>query len=107
MTRADSVACVRMGTPLRISGAARECIVETVPITAVGKICKPILRQDAVERVVRGILDERGLQGDVEVTAGGPRGMGVRVTLSDAGDDASSQLQQVLDGYLFGATVET
>ena len=48
-------------------------IVDTVPMTAVGKIFKPILRQDAVERVVQGILDERGLQGDVEVTAGGPR----------------------------------
>jgi hypothetical protein len=47
------------------------------------------------------------LQGDVEVTAGGPRGMSVRVTLGEGGDQASSQLQQVLDGYLFGATVET
>ena len=82
-------------------------IVETVPMTAVGKIFKPTLRQDAAERVVQGILDERGLQGDVEVTAGGPRGMSVRVTLADDGDHASSQLQQVLDGYLFGATVET
>ena len=82
-------------------------IVETVPMTAVGKIFKPILRQDAAERVVQGILNERGLQGDVEVTAGGPRGMSVRVTLADDGDHASSQLQQVLDGYLFGATVET
>jgi fatty-acyl-CoA synthase len=82
-------------------------IVDSVPMTAVGKIFKPILRQDAVERVVQGILDERGLQGDVEVTAGGPRGMSVRVTLGEGGDQASSQLQQVLDGYLFGATVET
>ncbi len=82
-------------------------IVETVPMTAVGRIFKPILRQDAVERVVQGILDERGLQGDVEVTAGGPRGMSVRVTLADDGDHASSQLQEVLDGHLFGATVET
>ena len=82
-------------------------IVDAVPMTAVGKIFKPILRQDAVEQVVQGILDERGLQDDVEVTAGGPRGMNVRVTLSDAGDHASSELQEVLDGCLFGATVET
>jgi hypothetical protein len=33
--------------------------------------------------------------------------MNVRVTLSDAGDHASSELQEVLDGCLFGATVET
>ena len=82
-------------------------IVDAVPMTAVGKIFKPILRQDAVERVVQGILDERGLQGDVEVTAGGPRGMSVRVALGQGGEHASSQLQQVLDGYLFEATVET
>ena len=56
---------------------------------------------------MHGILDERGLQGDVEVTAGGPRGMSVKVTLGKGDDQASSQLQQVLDGYLFGATVET
>ena len=36
-----------------------------------------------------------------------PRGMSVRVTLDKGDDQASSQLQQVLDGYLFGATVET
>ena len=82
-------------------------IVDAVPMTAVGKIFKPALRQDAVERVVQRILDERGLQGNVDVTAGGPRGMSVRVTLGEGGDQASSQLQQVLDGYLFGATVET
>ena len=82
-------------------------IVDAVPMTAVGKIFKPILHQDAVERVVQGILDERGLQGEVEVTAGGPRGMSVRVTLGEGGDQASVQLQEVLDGYLFGATVET
>lgn len=82
-------------------------IVDAVPMTAVGKIFKPVLREDAVERVVQGILDERGLQGDVEVAAGGPRGMSVRVTLGEGGDQASSQLQEVLDGYLFGATVET
>ncbi|MGB9344506.1 MAG: acyl-CoA synthetase [Ilumatobacteraceae bacterium] len=82
-------------------------IVDAVPMTAVGKIFKPILRQDAVEQVVQELLDERGLQGDVEVTAGGPRGMTVRVTLGESDDQASSELQQVLDGYLFGATVET
>ena len=81
-------------------------IVDAVPMTAVGKIFKPILRQDAAERVVQGILDERELQGKVEVTTGGPRGMSVRVTLGEDGDHAASQLQEVLDGYLFGATVE-
>ena len=33
-------------------------VVPQVPVTAVGKIFKPSLRQDAVERVVRTLLDE-------------------------------------------------
>ena len=33
--------------------------------------------------------------------------MSVRVILGEGAEHDSSQLQQVLDGYLFGATVET
>ncbi|MDX2378287.1 MAG: acyl-CoA synthetase [Acidimicrobiia bacterium] len=80
-------------------------IVDTIPMTAVGKIFKPILREDAVERVVRAMLDERHLSGDVKATAGGPRGMRVTVTLADSDDAATSDLRDLLEGYLFAATV--
>ena len=76
-------------------------------MTAVGKIFKPTLRQDAVERAVRAVLDEQGLTGEIEVTAGGPRGMKVAVTLAAGGDPDVARLQDVLDGYLFQATVTT
>jgi fatty-acyl-CoA synthase len=74
-------------------------------MTAVGKIFKPSLREDAVRRTVQTILVERHLAGDVVVAAGGPRGMSVTVTLADTDDNNASQLQEVLDGYLFQATV--
>ena len=80
-------------------------IVDSIAMTAVGKIFKPILREDSVRRAVRGILDERGLDGEVDVTAGGARGMRVKVALADADGTDTSGLQNVLDGYLFQATV--
>ena len=80
-------------------------IVDAIPMTAVGKIFKPFLREDTVRRTVQMILAERHLAGEVDVTAGGPRGMSVTVTLADGDDNDTSQLQEVLDGYLFQATV--
>lgn len=76
-------------------------------MTAVGKIFKPVLREDVTERTVRTILGDRGLTGDVTVTAGGPRGMTVTVALSEVDDNEVSQLEELLDGYLFEATVTT
>jgi fatty-acyl-CoA synthase len=77
-------------------------IIETVPVTAVGKIFKPTLREDATRRAVEAVLEEQGMVGGVGATAGGPRGMSVTVALTE-GD--GSKLQSVLDGYLFQATV--
>ena len=82
-------------------------IVDAIPMTAVGKIFKPVLREDVTERTVRTILGDRGLTGDVAVTAGGPRGMTVTVALSEVDDNEVSQLEELLDGYLFEATVTT
>ena len=80
-------------------------IVDSIPMTAVGKIFKPALRRSAVERTVQAILSEHDLTGDVDVTVGGPRGMKVNVTLSGGHEGGASQLQELLDAYLFEATV--
>ncbi len=77
-------------------------IIDTVPVTAVGKIFKPTLREDATRRAVEAVLTEQAMTGEVEAAAGGPRGMDVTVALTE-GD--VSKLQSVLDGYLFQATV--
>jgi len=80
-------------------------IVDAIPMTAVGKIFKPALREDTVRRTVQTILAERHLAGEVDVAAGGPTGMSVTVTLAEGDDNDASQLQEVMDGYLFQATV--
>jgi fatty-acyl-CoA synthase len=82
-------------------------IIDAIPMTAIGKIFKPSLREDAVKRTVQTLLVERHLAGDVVVAAGGPRGMSATVTLADSNDDVASQLQEVLDGYLFQATIKS
>jgi fatty-acyl-CoA synthase len=74
-------------------------------MTAVGKIFKPTLRRDAALLTVRGLLAEQNLDGEVEVTAGGPRGMRVTVELADDDGANAAQLQDVLNSYLFEATV--
>ncbi len=82
-------------------------VVPQVPLTAVGKIFKPSLRQDAVEQVVRSLLDEAGLSGSVTASGGGSglRGLQVEVILRDASPADCISLQGVLDGYLMESTV--
>ncbi|MFA3789794.1 acyl-CoA synthetase [Aliiglaciecola sp. SL4] len=80
-------------------------IVDSIPVTAVGKIFKPTLRRDAVKRIVESILIQNKLTGDVDVTIGGPRGMRVYVKLSDKQQRNITQLQDQLGAYLFEAIV--
>ena len=82
-------------------------VVPHVPVTAVGKIFKPSLRQDAVKQVVRALLDEAGLSGSVTATGGGGglRGLRVEITLHDASPADRSRLQELLDGHLMASTV--
>ena len=79
-------------------------IVDAIPMTAVGKIFKPALREDAVRRKVLSILDEHNLTGEVDATAGGSRGMRVSVALRGSGDEDIALLQEVLNGYVFEAS---
>lgn len=81
-------------------------IISAIPMTAVGKIFKPELRKDAIERTVRAILRERNVDSaDVVVQEGGLSGISVDVKLADHSGNDARQLQEVLDGYLFQAKV--
>ncbi|RLE20381.1 MAG: acyl-CoA synthetase, partial [Actinobacteria bacterium] len=82
-------------------------IVDSIPMTAVGKIFKPTLRRDAVLRTVQRLLDELDMTGEIDVTAGGPRGMRVAITVTNGDDADANKLREVLNGYLFEATVST
>jgi len=61
-------------------------IVDSIPLTSVGKIYKPQLRCDAAKRLVtRVVCDQLGhVDARVQVSEGGRRGMKVSVALSAA-----------------------
>jgi fatty-acyl-CoA synthase len=82
-------------------------IIETIPLTTVGKIYKPQLRCDAAARLVtRVVHEELALpQARVQVSEGGPRGMRVSVTLPEACRQSVTSVEKVLAAYLFESQV--
>lgn len=82
-------------------------IIEAIPVTSVGKIFKPELRCDAAARMLKQLLIDQFQLADarIGVSAGGPRGMRVSVSLPQASQSIAPAVQQALDAYLFEATV--
>lgn len=78
-------------------------VIETIPVTSVGKIFKPQLRIDAVQRLVEQVVGEALGSGGaaVEVSAGGKRGIDVWVTLPVTHAGREADVEKALDGYLF------
>ncbi|MCJ7799395.1 MAG: AMP-binding protein [Polaromonas sp.] len=83
-------------------------IIESIPMTSVGKIFKPELRCDAAARMLRKLLNDQFQLADVreEVSAGGPRGMRFSVSLPEASRPIMPAVKQSLDAYLFEAQVQ-
>jgi len=83
-------------------------IVEAIPTTSVGKIFKPELRCDAAARMVKHLLNEQFPLADaqVQVSAGGPRGMRVSVSLPESSRSVVPAVKQTLDAYLFESHVQ-
>jgi fatty-acyl-CoA synthase len=84
-------------------------IVDAIPMTTVGKIFKPQLRCDAVQRVVKQeIVNAAGIDDfTVDVVAGGKRGIDVTVTLPAEHLAKRSAAATALEGYLFDYKVVT
>jgi len=82
-------------------------VVDTIPLTSVGKIYKPQLRSEAAERLVTTILHEDLALPDAQVTVsmGGPRGMKVSVSLPAADRASIPAVDEALAAYLFEADV--
>lgn len=82
-------------------------VVETLPVTSVGKIFKPQLRCDAVERLLRPQVAAAAQSDAVSVTAtaGGKRGTTVEVRLPAAAAARRADVEVVLQGYLFDYNV--
>jgi fatty-acyl-CoA synthase len=72
-------------------------VVEVMPLTAVGKIFKPRLKEMEAERVVRGALDAVGLSPldlsplDLSVASDARRGTVVRLRLREAADAGAAR----------------
>ena len=84
-------------------------IIDAIPMTSVGKIFKPKLRSDAVQRVVRQeVVEAAGIDDfSVDVVAGGKRGFDVTVTLPAEHSAKRSAASAALEGYLFDYKVVT
>jgi fatty-acyl-CoA synthase len=82
-------------------------IIDTVPLTSVGKIYKPNLRCEAAKlRVMELVRNELGLPtADVAVVDGGARGMRVTVTLAVEDRPSVPAVEKALAAYLFEAEV--
>ena len=78
-------------------------IIDAIPTTAVGKIFKPALRENAVKRKVLSILAEHDLEGEVTTSTGELRRIHVDVALNQASDADLARLQKALGAYLFAA----
>jgi fatty-acyl-CoA synthase len=84
-------------------------IVDVMPLTGVGKIFKPQLRADATRRVVLAQIAAAtaSIENiDVDVVAGGKRGIKVTVMLPPEKAHARATIEGALDGYLFECIVK-
>jgi fatty-acyl-CoA synthase len=84
-------------------------IVHTIPMTGVGKVFKPGLREDAVRRlVVQAVAETIGSIGSrIVVASDGKRGMKVGVVLPGEYAAKRLEVENVLRGYSFEYTVSS
>jgi fatty-acyl-CoA synthase len=82
-------------------------IIDSIPLTSVGKIYKPQLRCDAAARLVRRVVHEQLALADaeVQVSEGGRRGMRVSVVLPEAARLSMVAVEEALASYLFETRV--
>ncbi|WP_372572308.1 acyl-CoA synthetase [Ruegeria jejuensis] len=67
-------------------------VLETIPVTAVGKVFKPELRVMATQRVLADALNAKGITGDVTVFLDEKKGMVADVRIPAADHEAAGQI---------------
>jgi fatty-acyl-CoA synthase len=82
-------------------------VIDTIPVTSVGKIYKPTLRCHAAARLVTRLLrEELGIaDAEVRATEGGPRGMTVSVRLPESDASVAPRVRDALGAFLFEVEV--
>jgi fatty-acyl-CoA synthase len=89
--------------PERPAAPAEIIILEQMPVTAVGKIFKPALRQDATKRAIQAALSALTVEGhsvDVQLVPDERHGMLARITVRAAASGASEDLRRRIDALL-------
>ena len=102
-THAQSTIDERPAWPKKIQ------IIDTVPLTSVGKIYKPVLRCEAAKLKVTDLVhNEMGLgDANIDVLEGGSRGLRVTVSVIEGDKSFVLALEQALAAYLFESRVQT
>ena len=82
-------------------------IIDSIPLTTVGKIFKPSLRCDAAKQRVMDLVKNEFMiaNAQVEVVAGGARGMCVTVTIPEDYRSSIAELEIALAAFLFEAHI--
>ena len=83
-------------------------IIDTIPLTTVGKIYKPGLRCEAAKLKISDLVhNEMNLhQADIEVIEGGARGMRITVSVDEVDQLSVPDIKQMLAAYLFETRVK-
>lgn len=77
--------------------------IDSMPLTAVGKIFKPALRQRITQQVIQELLNSHGIQADVAVELEKKRGLVARVTAQDKAN--KPKLAELLEGFTFAVEI--
>jgi fatty-acyl-CoA synthase len=93
--------CERAAVPRNVQ------IIESMPLTAVGKIFKPALRMDALRRCVTAILSELGLEGTVSADVRERSGeMLVALSIDDTtGADTEARLRREFSRHVMAVEI--
>ena len=82
-------------------------IIDSIPLTTVGKIFKPSLRCDAAKQKVMDLVQNELeiVNARVEAVTGGTRGMRVTVTIPEDSRSSVAKLETALASFLFEAKI--
>ena len=82
-------------------------IIDSIPLTTVGKIFKPSLRCDAAKKKIMDLVQNelKIANAQIEVVAGGARGMCVTVTIPEGDRPSIAELEIALAAFLFEAQI--
>lgn len=87
----------RAAVPKRIE------FIDAMPLTAVGKIFRPTLRQMISEQVVREVLAEKEIAADISSELEKKRGLVLNIDVQDKAK--VGEVQKLLEGYIFTSEI--